>query len=129
MNNLYATNYYKCFFTEPPAPHKEILTRHFRYWLDLIKEELNYYPNAKVLTLGEPLIQQLITNENKRVSYYWNYIGKTTSGGKFCYVSAKDNVLGCDFFPLPHQPSFSRNKFYRKYFSQYLEFVKSKNLR
>jgi uracil-DNA glycosylase len=125
MNNLYATNFYKCFFAEPPAPHKEILTRHFRYWLDLIKEELDYYPNAKILTLGEPLIQQFITNENKRVSFYWNYIGKTTSDGKFSYVSAKDNVLGRDFFPLPHQPSYAKNRFYKKYFAQYLNFVKN----
>ena len=38
---VYATNLYKCFFHFPPADDQTILTRHFKIWNDLLKNELN----------------------------------------------------------------------------------------
>jgi len=124
--HLYATNYFKCFFKHPPADNEKILKRHFRYWLDLIREELSFFPDAKVITLGEPVIEQLIIANDKKekdVKYYWDYAGHTSSKGKFKFVEADKNALCRAFFPLPHQPSYNRIKFYKKYLNEYIEFI------
>ena len=121
---VYATNLYKCFFHSPPAEDQTILTRHFKIWNDLLKNELNVFKNSIIITLGEPLIKQLIHAENRKVKYYWDYIGNTKSGGKFKFVKPNENYLQERIYPLAHQPTWSRNRFYNTYLQDYLEFIK-----
>ena len=121
---VYATNLYKCFFHSPPAEDQTILTRHFKIWNDLLKNELNVFKNSIIITLGEPLIKQLIHAENRKVKYYWDYIGNTKSGGKFKFVKSNENYLQERIYPLAHQPTWSRNRFYNTYLQDYLEFIK-----
>jgi len=122
--NVYATNLYKCFFKNPPADNERILYRHFKYWMDFLKKEIRPFDKATIITLGEPLIRQLVHSGKKEVSYFWDYIGETKSGKDFKFISSEDNYLNSVIFPFPHQPSWSKNQFYQKYLSDYLVFVK-----
>lgn len=121
---VYATNLYKCFFNFPPADDQTILTRHFKIWIDFLMNELQEFDNPIIITLGEPLIQQLIHAENKKVKYYWDYIGKTKSGGEFKFVESNENYLQKRIYPIAHQPTWSRNKFYNTYLKDYIGFIK-----
>lgn len=121
---VYASNLYKCFFKIPPAADETILSRHFKYWMDFLIQELEPFENTQIITLGEPLIKQLIHSGIKRVKHYWNYIGNTKSNKDFKFIRAEDNYLQKRIYPLPHQPTWNRNKFYRYYFNEYLAFIK-----
>jgi hypothetical protein len=120
---VYATNLYKCFFTFPPADDETILTRHFKIWTDLLINELSVFKQPIIITLGEPLIKQLIHTRNKEVKYYWDYIGTTQSGKNFRAINIQDNYIQRRIYPIAHQPTWSQNKFYRDYLNDYLNFV------
>lgn len=121
---VYATNLYKCFFSISPADDQTILTRQFKVWIDLLINELKIFNNRIFITLGEPLINQLIHSENKQVKYYWDYIGQTKSGGNFKCNESFENYLQRRIYPIVHQPTWNRNEFYKTYLKNYLEFVK-----
>jgi hypothetical protein len=120
---VYATNLYKCFFHSPPADDETILTRHFKVWVDLLKNELKPFNNPIIITLGEPLIKQLIHTGNKEVKYYWDYMGNTKTGKAFKAVPVDNNYLQRTLYPIAHQPAWSKNKFYREYLTDYLQFI------
>jgi len=120
---VYATNLYKCFFTSPPADDESILTRHFKIWADLLINELSVFKKTIIISLGEPLIKQLIHTGEKEVKYFWNYIGKTQSGKNFKAIESTNNYLQKKIYPIAHQPTWSQNKFYRDYLDDYLNFV------
>jgi len=90
---VYATNLYKCFFKIPPADDQTILTRHFKIWIDFLMQELSVFKNSFVITLGEPLINQLIHTNSKKVKYYWDYTGQTKSGLNFKFSEPHENYL------------------------------------
>lgn len=121
---VYATNLYKCFFNFPPADDPTILTRHFKIWMDLLISELSLFDKAIFITLGEPLINQLIHSKSQKVKYYWDYIGKTKSGLNFKCNESSSNYLQKRIYPIAHQPTWTRNSFYRTYLHDYLEYVK-----
>ena len=123
-SEVYATNLYKCFFKFPPADDQTVLTRHFKIWMDLLISELRIFEDATFITLGEPLIKQLIHSNSKKINYYWNYIGQTTSGLKFKCNEPSENYLQKRIYPIAHQPSWNRNKFYKTYLNDYLEYLK-----
>lgn len=125
--NVYATNLLKCFFTMPPAGVKNLVSEQTSYWLPLLQEEISAYPEAKIITLGEPVFQALVSSGFKKVNGYWAYCGNTTANvNNFSYCKAEDNKLHKDIFPFPHQPTWKRNKFYGKYFAQYAQYVNKK---
>lgn len=121
---VYATNLYKCFFHIPPADDETILTRHFKIWCDFLIREIEPFKNQIFITLGEPVLNQLIHSGNKKVSYYWNYIGETKSNLDFKYSKLNENYLQRKLYPIAHQPTWSRNEFYKKYLTDYLRFIK-----
>lgn len=121
---VYATNLYKCFFKIPPADDQTILTRHFKVWIDLLIYELKAFDNQIFITLGEPLISQLVHSENKQVKYYWDYIGQTKSGANFKCNESSENYLQRRIYPIAHQPAWNRNEFYKIYLKDYLEFIR-----
>ena len=124
---VYATNLYKCFFNFPPADDESILTRHFKIWADLLINELSIFKNPIIISLGEPLIKQLIHSGEKKVKYFWNYVGNTKSNKNFKAIDAKNNYLQKRIYPIAHQPTWSQNKFYHYYLNDYLQFVISDN--
>jgi len=121
---VYATNLYKCFFKIPPADDQTILTRQFKIWMDLLIDELAVFKNSFVITLGEPLIKQIIHSNSKKVKDYWDYIGQTKSGGNFKCNEPSENYLQRRIYPIAHQPTWNRNEFYKTYLKDYLEFIK-----
>lgn len=122
--NVYATNLLKCFYTVPPASVKNLVFDQTKYWLPLLLKEIATYPDAKVITLGEPVFQALVSSGFKKVNKYWAYCGNTNAKvNNFSYCKAEDNKLNRDIFPFPHQPTWKRNKFYGRYFSEYAQYV------
>jgi uracil-DNA glycosylase len=124
IDNVYATNLFKYFYTERPAKTLDVLINHLQPNLDLLQRELGEFRNISVITLGEPVLQ-LITNEYEKVREFWDYNKKTkTTDGRFTYSHAKDNQLNRDFFPFPHQPSIKK-EFYKSTLTSYLQFMRT----
>jgi uracil-DNA glycosylase len=79
--DVYATNLCKCFFKSPPTTIEKqeninVLTRSISEWLPILEQELAKFPDALVISLGEPLLSTLVrTGYPQQVGYYW---GKTT---------------------------------------------------
>jgi uracil-DNA glycosylase len=123
IDNVYATNIFKYFYTYPPATTMDILFAHLLPNLELLKEELQSYKDCIIITLGEPVLQLLIEDKAK-VREFWNYNSKTKiTDGKFKICEAKDNKINRDFYPFPHQPSMIK-EFYKNTIEEYIEFVK-----
>jgi uracil-DNA glycosylase len=121
--DVYATNLCKCVFKEKPA-YNGVLEKHSKLWRDPLKEELSVFSNSVIfVTLGQPLIKQLIRSNQTKVSYYWDYKGKTESGLGFKCCEPTQNYLQKRIYPLAHQPTWKRNKFYNKYLSDYLKYI------
>ncbi len=121
--NLYATNLLKCFYGVPPASIPNVVSQHTPYWIELLKAELEQYPNAIVITLGEPVLKALVTNGSKKVKDYWGYIGRNQADvTKFHYCDVGMNFLQRRLYPFPHQPSI-RKEFYRDTLNAYIGFV------
>lgn len=121
--NVYATNLLKCFYASPPATIPYAVREHTPYWIDLLKRELAEFPDAKIITLGEPVLAALVTDGSSRVRDYWGYQGSNLANIlNFRYCEAANNLLQRRFFPLPHQPSI-RKQFYRNYMAHYIAFL------
>lgn len=126
MNNVYATNMFKYFYTQPPA-YTGVLSKHVKENLTLLKKEIASYPDAVIITLGEPVLQLLV---NAKMNYYWDYVKKTRKntadykkcGGVFKKCSAENELLR-EFYPFPHQPSL-RKDFYKDNLDNYLRYMK-----
>lgn len=127
IENIYATNVFKYFYTRPPSSTMHVLNSHLPENLKLLKEELYGFEKLPVISLGEPVLQ-LLTNTNQKVRKHWDYNSKTRkTQGRFSFVKAQENKLIRDFFPFPHQPSL-RKVFYLETMERYLQFVKQNKL-
>jgi len=132
LENVYATNYLKNFFTEPPTQIKEIdIFKEFTpYWLPLLKEELAQFPHVPIIVLGQPLLLPIVCGgASSLVRDYWAYTANWKSGEKgiYRYVEPDKNILGRVVFPFPHQPSIGK-QFYTKRFEEYIAFIIRKHL-
>ena len=125
LDNVYATNLFKYFYKYPPQDTVDVLHEHRQPNIDLLKEELSVYPNCPVITLGQPLLQLLVKDGGKKkMVFYWDYNSKTkVSNGNFRHAESDMNYLQRDFFPICHQPSWSRKPFYRTTLKDYLSYV------
>lgn len=126
LDNVYATNLFKYFYTTRPSQTFDVLKAHLNENLKLLAKELSAFPKCPIITLGEPVLKLLVKESTPPVvSFYWDYDKKTkSSNGEFHFVLAKDNKLSRDFFPFCHQPSISK-EFYNQTFEQYVDFTKS----
>ena len=125
LENVYATNLFKYFYTYPPADTPEVLYAHLEPNLELLKQELDEYKGLPIIILGQPLLQ-LLCGKKALVRNYWGYKkkgGKTN--GNFTYSNESENKLNRDFFPFPHQPSI-RKEFYKNTLDVYTIFVNNK---
>lgn len=131
MDNLYATNLFKYFYTVPPANTPDVLKKHLQPNLELLKEELaslNLPKNTPIITLGQPVLRLLLKDDvpegMRSVRYYCDYRRKLRmSFGNWKFVKSKYNRLSCILFPLCHQPSM-RKYFYNHRLDWYLEYVR-----
>ena len=116
LENVYATNLFKYFYTIPPAQTPEVLEAHLAPNLELLKVELSNYPDCPVITLGEPVLRVLTDNKQK-VRKCWNYKGCGCH-----YIDENQDKLHHRIFPFPHQPSM-RKDLYRNHFDEYLDYM------
>ena len=126
-SNVYATNYIKNFFIRPPTQIDEldVLQHTAQYWFPLLQEELESFPEATVISLGEPLLSILVLDpKNRKLREYWGYTRKWKDQDRnsFSSIRANENILDRRIFPFPHQPSL-RKAFYRRYMDEYIDFV------
>lgn len=125
FENVYATNLFKHFYTNPPADTPEVLQAHLEPSLDLLKQELDEYKNLPVITLGQPLLQLLCGN-NALVKNFWDYDKKTgKTNSSFSYSIGSENKLNRDLYPFPHQQSI-RKEFYKNTLNSYTQFMRNK---
>lgn len=122
IDNVYATNLFKYFFTNPPASNFPILLEHLEPNLQLVLEEINQFKQVPIIILGEPLLK-LLTDKNNKVRLYWDYNAKTKDSNlNFKFSNKNENKLNRDIYPIPHQPSI-RKEFYRKNFQKYIKII------
>lgn len=126
--NIYATNYVKNFFTEPPTQIKklDVLALAGKYWSPLLHDELSEFPDVPVIALGQPLLERLVTSgASPMVRNYWDYQPgwRVNPNREWRYLPANQNILDRIVFPFPHQPSL-RKTFYRQHLPYYLQFVR-----
>ena len=126
IENVFATNIFKYFYTTPPAQTFDLLKNHLPHNIVLLKKELELFPEAPVITLGEPVLK-LLTNDKAKVRNYWGYNPKTKScNDDFDSVGTdKNNEIGRVFYPFCHQPSL-RKQFYQENIKGHLNAVKTK---
>lgn len=127
--SVYATNVIKNFFTSPPTTITDcnVLVEASRYWLGLLKDEINQFPDAVILSLGEPVLSILVRSGNSRcVRDYWGYTSRWKLGecGDFRAIEISKCELNRKIFPFPHQPSIAK-RFYKQRFENYLAFMKN----
>lgn len=134
MENVYATNLFKYFYSIPPANTPEVLKSHLQPNLELLKEELSSLclpTGCLVITLGEPvlklLLNQDVPNNEKKVRFYWGYDSKTKESDRnFRFVDESKNALAYRLYPFCHQPSM-RKEFYKDMLEHYIEYVRETN--
>lgn len=128
LENVYATNYLKNFFTAPPTQISEIdvFKELSKYWLPLLKDELSQFPEVPMISLGQPLLQAIATEgASPLVRDYWGYVANWKSGerGICSSLAAESNILGRVVYPFPHQPSIGK-RFYAERLKAYCTFMK-----
>ena len=133
-HNAYATNLCKNFFIERPTEISkntkiDVLKASSSFWRPVLLYELERFPNACVITLGEPLLTSLVKPEfPQQVAFYWGYNRKTkTQTFPFSAISAEASIFDRTLYPLPHQPSI-RKVFYRDHIQNYVAFVKASHM-
>ena len=125
IENIYATNLFKYFYTQPPEKTLNVLKKHLEPNLKLLIDELDMFGDVPILTLGDPVLKLLVKNGfEANVNYYWGFEpGRDHPTRAFDYCQADRNLLNRDFFPIAHQPAFSKIDRYKNTFDQYLKFT------
>jgi len=126
--HVYATNFYKNFFIEPPTGIKEIniFETFSPYWLPLLRGEFAQFPGCPIIALGEPILGSLVQGDaSRKVRDYWGFTPdwKASETDPFSYLKPSDNVLDRNVFPYPHQPSL-RKVFYRERLPSYTSYMR-----
>jgi hypothetical protein len=128
--HVYATNVCKNFFTERPERVEEpdLIGISWLKWQGLLADELARFPNATVVTLGEPVLRVLVRKPLPQdLRHYWGHVEgwKAKGIGGFRYVDVAGSSFGRRFFPLPHNTTAQTIELYQTHFDGYLSFVRS----
>ena len=139
MREVYATNACKNFFTERPTDimsreRIDVLKESAPLWLPVLQAELGYFPDAVVISLGEPVLSMLVRpNSPCQMKYFWGYDRSWRTGAQHAptFIQAHNSTVFRDIFPFVHQPTLrgSRCDFYRRHRPQYVEFISKSGLR
>ena len=136
LENVYATNACKNFFKETPTQIKKksginVIGLSNPLWLPVLREELAWFPNAAVITLGEPVLQGLVRpGFSQDVKSYWGYRKGWSRKGfeSFRPVVSEQTVIDRMFFPFVHLNTSRKSKsvkFYEARFHDYIDFVRT----
>jgi uracil-DNA glycosylase len=132
--HVYATNACKCFFTDPPTTivkrdGVDVLAESANLWLPLLVEELAHFPDAFIISLGEPVLVMLTRPEHWRpMREYWGYDRRWRAGVHLPMhaIDAEEGTVGRRIFPIVHEPTQRgrRTAFYREQRQAYLAFIR-----
>lgn len=128
--HVYATNAAKGFFTQPPTTIKkndrfDVLAESRPVWGPILREELQRFPAAAVISLGEPVLAMLYDAEAPKMKSFWGH-DKDWKNGKFTQptkLAAGQSTISRDIFPFVHQPSM-RKAFYKQRWDEYIRFIR-----
>ncbi len=134
---VYATNAAKSFYTNPPTTIKKeegidvLDAARCEAWLKVLRTELAEFPDAVVISLGQPLLSMLVRPGFPReVGYYWGYRkDKDWRNGDIASmstISPEASTVGRQIAPFSHQPSLRgrSGQFYRARKDAYIDFVR-----
>jgi uracil-DNA glycosylase len=132
MSEVYATNACKNFFADPPTvilarTRIDVLKETSPYWLPLLRAELDQFPGAVVVSLGQPVLTMLVRSSGTCAMRH--FLGYHRSWGDkvvlpLSCIEPQDSAIDRTVFPFVHQPSAQRSKFYQHRFSDYVKFIR-----
>jgi|GEM_PF-1106438 len=135
--NVYATNAAKnCFVERPTAIRStygvDVLELSAPLWLPVLRAELERFPDALVISLGEPVLSMLVRSERGRAMRdYWGYDKRWKAGARLPIhpIEAEDSAMDRRIYPFIHQPSLRgrRTEFYRERREEYMAFIRSQH--
>ena len=110
LENVYATNVCKNFFKQTPTrieknDRVDVIGLTASYWLPVLRQELAWFAEATVISLGEPVLQGLVRpGFPQDVKSYWGYRQGWSSQGfePFRPVGAGQSTIERSFFPFVH---------------------------
>lgn len=123
--NVYATNLCKNFFTVPPTQIKnvDVIAASAPVWLPVLDDELQQYPDALVMSLGQSVLSALLKpGFPQQVRDCWGYHG--ANGGAFSHILPDQSRLNRAIFPMVHLRSWQTKVFYRDNWAGYLRYIR-----
>lgn len=126
LENVYATNVCKHFFRSPPtviarAHGQNVLQLGADLTLPILRRELARFPDATLVSLGEPVLSSLVCNGGSPfVRTYWGY---DEPRGMMSAIPASHSRVERTVYPLPHQPAL-RLSFYKSNLDSFLRFIR-----
>lgn len=131
--HVYATNAVKCFFLEPPTKIKEdygidVLEANADIWLPILKHELTQFPDATVISLGQPVLSMLVhEGRSRQLKTYWGYHRDWQQGRReaLSEISSINSRLERRIFPFVHL-STKAPLFYKEMLDHYLAYVRQR---
>jgi uracil-DNA glycosylase len=132
--HVYATNACKCFFTDRPTiiekrDKVKVLAETAHLWLPLLAEELAYFPDAFIISLGQPVLAMLTQPKHLRpIGAYWGYDLRWREGIHLPMyaITAEESTIDRRIFPVVHE-SMRRGRstaFYRERWRAYIAFIR-----
>lgn len=131
LAQVYGTNVCKMVFTDTPTRLKKrgvdvlALAHTAGGWLDLLADEVAQFPDALVISLGQPVLAFLVKDGPKILRHYWGHHPrwKEEPLRERSVIPAPASTIGRTIAPFPHVNSLIRG-FYLEYLPAYLAFVR-----
>lgn len=133
-SEVYATNVCKNFYTDPPTricreQSLDILAASGQAWLPVLKAELAQFPDARIISLGQPILSILVHEiYSRKMTHYWGNPQRWREGYEepFYAILPDQSTVARRIFPVVHQPSLRGrgNQFYRERIDAYLRFIR-----
>lgn len=133
--NVYATNAAKCFFVKRPTEIREVnvLAASSPAWLPLLAQELAMFPQAILVSLGQPVLCMLVRPGGRSdMKHYWGY-HKRWRDGVLLPLAAIEHAassVGRQIHPFVHEPTQrgARAAFYRARRPAFVRFIRESML-
>lgn len=133
LDNVYATNACKNFFIKPPTAITEldVLEASAPVWLPVLRAELAQFPEALVISLGQPVLSMLVKpGFSRQMRDYWGYHRRWREGYSTPMhpIATEESTVDRMIFPFVHQPTIrsQRAEFYRVKRGEYLDFIRQR---
>jgi hypothetical protein len=131
LAQVYGTNVFKMVLTDTPTRLKKrgvdvlALIHQAGGWLDLLADEVAQFPDALIITLGEPVLSFLVEDAPKKMRHYWGYLPrwKEEPLREPGVIPTSASTIGRTIAPFPHVNSKNWG-FYYEARPAYVSFVR-----